>query len=112
MVTKEEIQSFIRAQVDKEFFDELGVLIPQTFQKALKEVEDLLIHTPHEDLRGHLRHSLVQEALAGMKRWSPLIKSTDPKGHNYVLLEMGVCASPQSCCLGRKKFVQQNIELN
>ncbi|WP_222833883.1 hypothetical protein [Pseudomonas sp. SC3(2021)] len=89
MVTKEEIQSFIRAQVDKEFFDELGVLIPQTFQKALKEVEDLLIHTPHEDLRGHLRHSLVQEALAGMKRWSPLIKSTDPKGHNYVLLEMG-----------------------
>lgn len=89
MVTKEEIQDFIRAQVDREFFDELGVLIPQTFQKAAKEVEDLLIHTPQEDLRGHLRHSLVQEALAGMKRWNPIIKATDPKGHNYVLLELG-----------------------
>jgi hypothetical protein len=89
MVTKEEIQGFIRAQVDKEFFEELGVLIPQTFQKASKIVQDLLIHTPPEDLRGHLRHSLAQEALAGMKRWNPLIKSTDPKGHNYVLLELG-----------------------
>ena len=89
MVTKQEIQAFIRAQVDKEFFDELGVLIPQTFQKASKEVQDLLFHTPHEDLRGHLRHSLVQEALAGMKRWNPIIKATDPKGHNYVLLELG-----------------------
>lgn len=89
MITKEEIQGFIRAQVDREFFDELEVLIPQTFQKAAKEVEDLLIHTPPEDLRGHLRHSLVQEALAGMKRWKPIVKSTDPKGHNYVLLELG-----------------------
>lgn len=89
MVTREEIQGFIRAQVDREFFDELEVLIPQTFQKAAKEVEDLLIHTPPEDLRGHLRHSLVQEALAGMNRWNPIVKSTDPKGHNYVLLELG-----------------------
>ncbi|WP_030128220.1 hypothetical protein [Pseudomonas sp. QTF5] len=89
MVTKEEIQSFIRAQVDREFFEELGVLIPQTFQKASKVVQDLLIHTPQEDLRGHLRHSLAQEALAGMTRWNPLIKSTDPKGHSYVLLELG-----------------------
>jgi len=48
MVTKEEIQGFIRAQVDREFFDELEVLIPQTFQKAAKEVEDLLIHTPRK----------------------------------------------------------------
>ncbi|UVK99039.1 hypothetical protein [Pseudomonas sp. B21-048] len=89
MITKEEIQSFIRAQVDREFFEELGVLIPQTFQKASKVVHDLLIHTPQEDLRGHLRHSLAQEALAGMTRWNPLIKSTDPKGHSYVLLELG-----------------------
>jgi hypothetical protein len=89
MVTKEEIQGFIRGQVDREFFEELGVLIPQTFQKASKVVKDLLIHIPHEDLRGQLRHSLAQDALAGMKRWNPLIKSTDPKGHNYVLLELG-----------------------
>ena len=89
MITKEEIQGFIRAQVDREFFDELGVLIPQTFQKASKETQELLIHTPPGDLRGHLRHSLVQEALAGMKRWNPIIKTTDPKGHNYVLLELG-----------------------
>lgn len=89
MVTIDEIQSFIRAQINREFFDELDVLIPQTFQKALKEAQALLIHTPAEDLRGHLRHSLVQEALAGMKRWNPIIKSTDPKGHNYVLLKLG-----------------------
>jgi hypothetical protein len=89
MITKEEIQGFIRAQVDREFFDELGILIPQTFQKALKETQELLIHTPPGDLRGHLRHSLVQDALAGMKRWNPIIKTTDPKGHNYVLLELG-----------------------
>ncbi|QJI34600.1 hypothetical protein [Pseudomonas sp. ADAK13] len=89
MVTKEEIQEFIRAQVDREFFEELGVLLPQTFQKALKETQELLIHTPPEDLRGHLRHSLIQEALAGMTRWNPILKTTDPKGHNYVLLELG-----------------------
>lgn len=89
MITKEEIQGFIRAQVDREFFDELGILIPQTFQKALKETQELLIHTPPADLRGHLRHSLVQDALAGMRRWNPIIKTTDPKGHNYVLLELG-----------------------
>jgi hypothetical protein len=89
MITKEEIQGFIRAQVDREFFDELGVLIPQTFQMASKETQELLIHTPQGDLRGHLRHSLVQDALAGMKRWNPTIKTTDPKGHHYVLLELG-----------------------
>lgn len=89
MITKQEIQGFIRAQVNKEFFEELGILLPQTFQKALKETQELLIHTPHENLRGHLRHSLVQESLAGMKRWNPIVKATDPKGHNYVLLELG-----------------------
>lgn len=89
MITKEEIQSFIREQVDREFFEELGVLIPQTFQTATKVAQDLLINIPHENLRGHLRHSLAQDALAGMGRWSPIIKSTDPKGHHYVLLELG-----------------------
>ncbi|MBP5120690.1 hypothetical protein HUS85_33290 [Pseudomonas protegens] len=89
MVTKQEIQSFIRTQIDKDFFDELDVLLPQTFQKALKQTQDLLSHTPPEDLRGHLRHSLLQDALASMKRWNPLVLSTNPKGHYYVLLKIG-----------------------
>ncbi|WP_256674652.1 hypothetical protein [Pseudomonas sp. LD120] len=37
MVTKEEIQSFIRTQIHQDFFDELEVLLPQTFHTAVKE---------------------------------------------------------------------------
>lgn len=89
MVTTEEILGFIRAQVDRDFFEELEILIPQTFQKAAKDAQSLLINIPAQDLRGHLRHSLVQDALAGMKRWNPIVKATEPKGHHYVLLKLG-----------------------
>ncbi|MGY2292441.1 hypothetical protein ACW9H6_17910 [Pseudomonas sp. SDO528_S397] len=54
MVTTEEILGFIRAQVDRDFFEELEILIPQTFQKAAKDAQSLLINIPAQDLPGHL----------------------------------------------------------
>ncbi|NWB94384.1 hypothetical protein HX882_00585 [Pseudomonas gingeri] len=89
MVTKEELQHFIRGEVHRDFFVELEALIPQSFQKADEECRELLRYTPPEELRGQMRHSLVQEVLAGMRRWSPIVRPTKPKGHNYVLLKIG-----------------------
>ncbi len=88
MVPKEEIQRFIRNEVEKEFFDELEILIPQTFQDALKGSQQLK-HTPQEQLRGQLRHVLVQDGMGAMKRWSPVTLQTNPKGSYYVLLAIG-----------------------
>ena len=88
MVSSDEIKQFIRAEVDKDFFEELEILIPQTFQKACTNSQELL-HTPQEHLRGQMRHSFVQDAVAAMARWSPRIISTKPKGHFYVLLPIG-----------------------
>jgi len=89
MVTSEEIQRFIRGEIHQSFFEELEVLIPESFQKACAKCQELLLNTPPEELRGQMRHSLVQDALAGMTRWSPIVQPTKPKGHNYVLLKIG-----------------------
>ena len=89
MVTSEEIQRFIRGEIRQDFFEELEALIPESFQKACAKCQELLLNTPPEELRGQMRHSLVQDALAGMTRWSPIVQPTKPKGHNYVLLKVG-----------------------
>jgi len=88
MVTREEIQRFIRSEVDRGFFEQIELSIPQTFQKALEDSQQLL-HTPQEHLRGQLRHCFVQEAMGAMKHWVPIIRDTDPKGSYYVLLALG-----------------------
>lgn len=106
MVTKEEIQSFIRTQIHQDFFDELEVLLPQTFQKAVKETRALLTHTPAQYLRGHLRHSLIQDALASLQRWSPVVLATDPSGHHYVLLKIG-CVRLTAVVLPWQKEVRE-----
>ncbi|MGC5703973.1 hypothetical protein J4P02_27610 [Pseudomonas sp. NFXW11] len=106
MATKEEIQQFIRSQIHQDFFDELEVLLPQTFQKAVKETRALLAHTPAEYLRGQLRHSLVQDALASLRRWSPVVLATDPSGHHYVLLKIG-CVRITAVVLPWQKEVRE-----
>lgn len=88
MVTSEEIQRFIRSEVDRGFFEELEISIPQTFQKALEDSQQLL-HTPQEHLRGQLRHCFVQDAMGAMKHRVPIIRDTNPRGSYYVLLALG-----------------------
>lgn len=88
MVTKHDLQRFIRAEIHQDFFEELSILIPQTFQKAMSDSQQLR-NVPPEHLRGYLRYMYVQEAMGGLVRWSPVIRETAPKGSFFVLLAIG-----------------------
>lgn len=60
MVTKHDLQRFIRAEIHQDFFEELSILIPQTFQKAMSDSQQLR-NVPPEHLRGYLRYMYVQD---------------------------------------------------